>query len=84
MKSVYIHIPFCRKICSYCDFCKFFYDKKWINNYLNCLENEIKETYKNEEIYTLYIGGGTPSSLSIDELKILFDIIKVFNTNNLK
>ncbi len=84
MKSVYIHIPFCRKICSYCDFCKFFYDKKWINNYLNCLENEIKETYKNEEIYTLYIGGGTPSSLSIDELKTLFDIIKVFNTNNLK
>ena len=34
MRSVYIHIPFCKSICTYCDFCKFLYDEKWANNYL--------------------------------------------------
>lgn len=81
MKSVYIHIPFCNKICSYCDFCKVFYDKIWINNYLDSLEKEINERYKGELINTIYIGGGTPSSLDIDELKKLFKIIKKIKTN---
>ena len=78
MLGVYIHIPFCKNICSYCDFCKMYYNKKYSNNYLNSLEKEIKDRYKNEEIDTLYIGGGTPSSLDIDELKKLFEIIKIF------
>lgn len=82
VKSVYIHIPFCNKICSYCDFCKVFYNKKWINSYLDSLENEIKQDYKNEQIETIYIGGGTPSSLSIEELNKLFEMIKLFKLNN--
>lgn len=84
MKSVYIHIPFCNKICNYCDFCKFFYNKDWVNKYLIALENEIKNTYKNEKINTIYIGGGTPSTLSISELEKLFQIIKLFNIKELK
>ena len=84
MRSVYIHIPFCNKICYYCDFCKFFYNDEWIDNYLDALENEIKNTYKNDEIYTLYIGGGTPSSLSIKHLKKLFKIINLLNLKKLK
>ena len=79
IKSVYIHIPFCDTICSYCDFCKFLKNKKWVYNYLNSLSNEIKSKYKGEVLDTIYIGGGTPSSLDIDELNKLFDIIKVFN-----
>ena len=82
VKSVYIHIPFCNKICSYCDFCKVLYNKKWINSYLDSLENEIKQDYKNEQIETIYIGGGTPSSLSIEELNKLFEIIKLFKLND--
>lgn len=78
-KSVYIHIPFCKSICSYCDFCKMFYIKKWIGKYLDALEKEIKERYEGEEIKTLYIGGGTPSSLNIKELERLKDIIDLFN-----
>lgn len=77
--SVYIHIPFCSSICSYCDFCKLFYIKKWINPYLDALKKEVLLNYKGGTINTIYIGGGTPSCLSIDELKKLFSIIDIFN-----
>ncbi|MDD2180815.1 MAG: radical SAM family heme chaperone HemW [Bacilli bacterium] len=76
--SVYIHIPFCTTICSYCDFCKIFYNKKYVNDYLNSLNKEINAYYKHDIIKTIYIGGGTPSSLSIDELRKLLNIIKIF------
>ena len=78
VKSVYIHIPFCDNICSYCDFCKFFKTDLWIDKYLFELNNEIKKIYKNEIIDTLYIGGGTPSCLSLTQLKKLFNILKIF------
>ena len=77
--SIYIHIPFCISICTYCDFCKIIYNEKYISKYLDMLEKEIKERYKGEKVKTIFIGGGTPTSLSLDELKRLFDIIKVFN-----
>ena len=41
MIGVYIHIPFCKTICSYCDFCKMFYNQKWSSSYLDSLEKEI-------------------------------------------
>lgn len=75
MRSVYIHIPFCNSICSYCDFCKMIYNASWADNYLNELKNEIGKYYENDEIRTIYIGGGTPSSLNILQLKKLFEII---------
>lgn len=81
VSSVYIHVPFCKSICSYCDFCKFYYNEKWVNKYLEALELEIKDRYMNEEIKTIYIGGGTPSSLTSLELQKLFDIIKIFKLN---
>lgn len=77
--NCYIHIPFCNTICSYCDFCKLYYDDKYINNYLSQLEKEINSIYKGEELETIYIGGGTPSSLNIKELERLFKILEVFN-----
>ena len=82
VKSAYIHIPFCKSICSYCDFCKVFYNKKWVDSYLNALENEIQKEYKGEILKTIYIGGGTPSSLDIDELNKLFAILNKLNLNN--
>lgn len=77
--SIYIHIPFCSNICSYCDFSKFYYNENWVDNYLNELEKEVKSNYKNELVKTIYIGGGTPSCLSIKQLNKLFNIIKLFN-----
>ena len=80
--SVYIHIPFCRSICSYCDFCKFLYNKEWASGYLKKLDYEIESRYMGEVIKTIYIGGGTPSILNNEELDILFEIIKKFNLSN--
>ena len=77
MKSAYIHIPFCNQICSYCDFPKVYYNNCFIDKYLNALSNEIKKYYKDEELDTIYIGGGTPSSLNVDELKKLLDSLSI-------
>ena len=77
IKSVYIHVPFCKSICSYCDFCKLFYDKKFVSVYLDALEKEINDFYLGEEVDTIYVGGGTPSALSSEELDRFFQIIKV-------
>lgn len=73
-KSCYIHIPFCEKICSYCDFCKMFYNEQLVDKYLNELKEEITDSYNEEVLDTIYIGGGTPSSLNIEQLKKLFEI----------
>lgn len=75
-KACYIHIPFCDHICSYCDFCKLLYQKEWIVSYLQALEKEIQEGYHHEVLDTLYIGGGTPSSLSNLELERLLQILQ--------
>ena len=82
MHSVYIHIPFCKSICSYCDFCKVLYNEKWTLPYLNALQKEIEEKYNGEVIKTLYIGGGTPSALNYHELIKLFEIIKIFKLDD--
>ena len=85
MKSLYIHVPFCTHICSYCDFPKMFYIKKWIHPYLKMLEKEIRENYKGELLNTIYIGGGTPSALSLEELKELLEIVKMLHvTKNIE
>jgi len=84
MNSVYIHIPFCKSICSYCDFCKQFYNKDLVDKYLLSLKEEIKDRYHDDVLDTLYIGGGTPSALNIEQLNELFNIVKLLNLNNLK
>lgn len=82
--ALYIHIPFCKSICSYCDFCKVLYNNSWVLKYLERLEEEIKNYYMGEKINTIYIGGGTPSSLSMLQLNKLFKIIKKCNIENVK
>lgn len=79
MKSVYIHIPFCNTICSYCDFPKLYSSVCNKKKYLKELKKEILKKYKNEKIKTIYIGGGTPSILSINELKELLEITNIFS-----
>lgn len=81
IKYCYIHIPFCNKICSYCDFCKMLNYDKFVDKYLDALEREIKTIYKGDMLDTIYIGGGTPSSLNIKQLEKLFKILNKFNKN---
>ena len=73
--GVYVHIPFCKKICHYCDFCKILYNDKYISNYLDALEKEINLRYKGETVNSIYIGGGTPSSLDVDCVDRLLSIL---------
>ncbi len=79
ISSVYIHIPFCKKICKYCDFAKYYYDAKLASSYFEALEKEVRSRYQGEKIKTIYIGGGTPSSLSLELLEKLFAIVAIFD-----
>ena len=76
INNCYIHIPFCKNICSYCDFCKLFYNEKLVDQYLEQLGKEISNIYRKEELKTIYIGGGTPSCLNMKQLNKLFSITK--------
>lgn len=80
-QGLYIHIPFCNKICSYCNFSKVLYSKKFSSLYLEALREELHK-YDNYVFFSIYIGGGTPSSLSYDELVYLFEIIKPYQMSD--
>ena len=82
VKSIYIHIPFCKNICSYCDFCKMYYNKSFVDQYLDKLKEEIISNYNGEVIDTIYLGGGTPSCLNNEQLNYLFEITNIFNKSN--
>jgi len=72
--SAYIHIPFCEHICYYCDFNKVFLEGQPVDEYISSLLKEIKLTLEQNPITqspTLYIGGGTPTSLSVKQLDTL-------------
>ncbi|PGL70497.1 radical SAM family heme chaperone HemW [Bacillus sp. AFS055030] len=76
--SVYIHIPFCQQICYYCDFNKFMMDRQPVDQYLDYLEKEIIESLKRNPISnlkTVFVGGGTPTALTLPQTKRLIEII---------
>lgn len=78
---IYIHIPFCRQKCSYCNF-HFSTSLKYKDEMVNAIKKEIdlrKNELQNKNLQSLYFGGGTPSLLSSDELKSIFDeVLKYF------
>jgi oxygen-independent coproporphyrinogen-3 oxidase len=78
MAGIYIHIPFCKQACSYCDF-YFITRKKLIDPFVDSLIKEIYmyrgTTYSDENIETIYLGGGTPSQLSQAQLNRIFDAL---------
>lgn len=75
MSGIYIHIPFCKQACHYCDF-HFSTSMKKKDEMVLALAREIamrKEEFKNEVVETIYFGGGTPSILTIEDLRLLID-----------
>jgi len=77
MAGIYIHIPFCKQACHYCDF-HFSTSLQNKSSFLNALKKEIalrKKYLENETISTIYFGGGTPSLLSKIELMDIFDTL---------
>ena len=85
MAGIYIHVPYCRKLCSYCDF----YHVISTGDSGECLEAMIKEIeiqkeyLRNEDLSTIYIGGGTPSLLSVRETDLILNkIYKTFQVDS--
>lgn len=80
IKSIYIHIPFCKNICFYCDFPKIIYVDSMVDQYISRLKKEIlNANIFFDNIETIYVGGGTPTSLSYKQLQELLEIIKPFS-----
>ncbi|QWC00642.1 radical SAM family heme chaperone HemW [Mycoplasmatota bacterium] len=85
IKGLYIHIPFCDQICTYCDFCKMVTSDHTKKEYMRALIKEM-EYYSDllTHIETIYIGGGTPSSIDndlidafLEELSLMVDMKKI-------
>ncbi len=80
MSGIYLHIPFCKQACHYCDF-HFSTSMKKKDEMVLALAKEIemrKNEFQKEVIETIYFGGGTPSVLSIDEIQFLIETIYTF------
>ena len=76
MFGLYLHIPFCKNICKYCDFYKMVASDSFKSKYVKVLLEEMKiKKLSNYQFSTLYIGGGTPSSLNLDDLRDLFNYL---------
>ncbi|MEG1668881.1 radical SAM family heme chaperone HemW [Chryseobacterium sp.] len=82
---IYIHVPFCKQKCSYCNF-HFSTSLNFKDEMLDAMKKEIflrKDELQNKNLQSLYFGGGTPSVLSADEIKSLIDeVLKHFSFNN--
>lgn len=76
-KGVYIHIPFCRRKCPYCDFYSVVADDNKIHEYaVSLIRNISGFDSKNAEIDTIYFGGGTPSLMSSDDVGNIIDAVR--------
>jgi oxygen-independent coproporphyrinogen-3 oxidase len=77
INSLYVHIPFCAHICYYCDFTKVIYQKAWIKKYLEALKRDLKR-FSFTDFKTVYVGGGTPTSLDVEEHETLLEILEPY------
>lgn len=80
MSGIYLHIPFCKQACHYCDF-HFSTSLKKKNELISCLIKELElrsNELLNDTVETIYFGGGTPSLLSVSEIE---QILKTIHTN---
>ena len=78
MLGLYIHIPFCKQACSYCDF--YFVTRQknrpeFVQALIKEIESYVDDPASKQQIETIYFGGGTPSLLQSDELKVILKSI---------
>lgn len=75
MQGIYIHIPFCKQACNYCNF-HFTTSLRKKNDLVAALKKEIALVKHTEKVQTIYLGGGTPSLLTVEEMAALLSEIK--------
>lgn len=76
--ELYIHIPFCKSKCRYCDFCSFRAEEETIRAYLGKLKEELifwGDRLTIEEVATIFIGGGTPSYLREQDIQMICETV---------
>ena len=73
-KALYVHVPFCQHICAYCDFMRCGYQTQLADQWLRSLRQELAQKGC-WQAKTIYIGGGTPSALSLDQLRKLLHLL---------
>ncbi len=78
---LYLHVPFCKTICSYCDFTHSVYLEKNVDGWLDALEKEIQYKDINRNLKTIYIGGGTPTCLSLKQLERLLSLLDPYTNS---
>lgn len=79
--ALYVHIPFCSHLCHYCDFTKRVYDAKTASLYVDRLIQEIA-SYHVGKVSTIYVGGGTPTSLNPEQLTQLLSYLHPYLKRN--
>ncbi len=79
VKGMYIHIPFCHQICFYCDFNKVFFKDQPVDAYIESIGQELalwkQQGALDVPLETVFLGGGTPTALTPDQLKRLLELI---------
>src|SRR5260370_32489281 len=77
--GIYIHIPFCRSRCSYCDFATGMYEGDLAERYVHAVVKEIagwREVDRPHDVDTIYFGGGTPSLLTPRQIELILDAVR--------
>lgn len=81
--GIYIHVPFCKSKCYYCDFVSFPNKINAVNAYINALKKDMEQfDVSNYNVTTIYIGGGTPSYIDEENIKQIFEILNKKLENN--
>ncbi len=77
MSGLYVHIPFCARVCPYCDFAvQAGANETFVERYLEALHLELRNTLCDETIDTIFLGGGTPTALNGLQLRALLETIR--------
>ena len=74
-RAVYIHVPFCLHRCGYCDFTLVANRDNLVNQYLQAMSNELSQLTGNFPVDSIFVGGGTPTHLTPDQLGQLLEMI---------
>lgn len=80
IRAMYVHVPFCDSICAYCDFGRCKMQSSLAKRWLLAIERELKNRKLTDKLETMYIGGGTPSALSVSQLEKLLSLLDKYTS----
>lgn len=79
IEALYIHVPFCTTICYYCDFYRSIYNSNVVDTWLTSIAYEIQTKQIHPNLKTIYIGGGTPTSLNVVQLERFLQLLEPYS-----